>query len=141
MDQVPKILKPMVDDWTGGHGYIVSFKVRFPGSITFPPSIYVSIRPLSSKRMQRYSSPRLAVLWNDMVIKWSSETSYTPGNMRWYSSHGLKRSRPARLNRWMRLLLRPGFVSIPRTIRRRLRRILWQSLLLDIDCGSSQHDL
>jgi len=27
MDQVPKILKPMVDEWTRG-GYIVSFKVH-----------------------------------------------------------------------------------------------------------------
>lgn len=28
MDQVPKILKPMVDEWTGGDGFIVSFKVN-----------------------------------------------------------------------------------------------------------------
>jgi hypothetical protein len=27
MDQVPKILKPMVDEWTRGDGFIVSFKV------------------------------------------------------------------------------------------------------------------
>ena len=30
MDQVPKILKPMVDEWTKD-GYIVSFKVRVNG--------------------------------------------------------------------------------------------------------------
>lgn len=28
MDQVPKILKPLVNEWTRG-GYIVSFKVTF----------------------------------------------------------------------------------------------------------------
>lgn len=31
MDQVPKILKPLVSEWTK-EGYVVSFKVRF-----FPP--------------------------------------------------------------------------------------------------------
>ena len=29
MDQVPKILKPLVDEWTK-EGFIVSFKVGFP---------------------------------------------------------------------------------------------------------------
>ena len=36
MDQVPKILKPMVDEWTRG-GFIVSFKVsnRHPPSFQY----------------------------------------------------------------------------------------------------------
>ncbi|KAF9071058.1 phosphopantothenate-cysteine ligase [Rhodocollybia butyracea] len=36
MDQVPKILKPMVEDWTGKDGYIVSFKLETDQSLLIP---------------------------------------------------------------------------------------------------------
>ena len=41
MDQVPKILKPMVDEWTRG-GFIVSFKVSRPFILFFH---YINPRP------------------------------------------------------------------------------------------------
>lgn len=37
MDQVPKILKPMVDEWTRD-GFIVSFKVRSHSPSSIPPT-------------------------------------------------------------------------------------------------------
>ncbi|KAJ3726594.1 phosphopantothenate-cysteine ligase [Lentinula raphanica] len=36
MDQVPKILKPMVDDWTGKDGFIVSFKLETDPALLVP---------------------------------------------------------------------------------------------------------
>ncbi|KAF8887581.1 DFP-domain-containing protein [Infundibulicybe gibba] len=36
MDQVPKILKPMVDDWTRGIGFIVSFKLETDPTLLIP---------------------------------------------------------------------------------------------------------
>jgi phosphopantothenate-cysteine ligase len=35
MDQVPKVLKPMVEEWTRD-GYIVSFKVRYSFFFSIP---------------------------------------------------------------------------------------------------------
>jgi phosphopantothenate-cysteine ligase len=43
MDQVPKILKPLVDEWSSG-GYIVSFKVRYALLSTLCSSLsYISV--------------------------------------------------------------------------------------------------
>ncbi|KAF5348437.1 hypothetical protein D9757_005934 [Collybiopsis confluens] len=36
MDQVPKILKPMVEDWTGKDGFIVSFKLETDQTLLIP---------------------------------------------------------------------------------------------------------
>ncbi|PCH35405.1 phosphopantothenate-cysteine ligase [Wolfiporia cocos MD-104 SS10] len=36
MDQVPKILKPLVSDWTRGEGFIVSFKLETDSSLLVP---------------------------------------------------------------------------------------------------------
>ncbi|KAG5646747.1 hypothetical protein DXG03_002429 [Asterophora parasitica] len=36
MDQVPKILKPMVTEWTKGEGFIVSFKLETDGDLLIP---------------------------------------------------------------------------------------------------------
>ncbi|KAF5381291.1 hypothetical protein D9615_008332 [Tricholomella constricta] len=36
MDQVPKILKPMVVEWTKGEGFIVSFKLETDGQLLVP---------------------------------------------------------------------------------------------------------
>ncbi|KAF8068774.1 phosphopantothenate-cysteine ligase [Lyophyllum atratum] len=36
MDQVPKILKPMVTEWTRGEGFIVSFKLETDGDLLVP---------------------------------------------------------------------------------------------------------
>lgn len=36
MDQVPKILKPLVSEWTRGEGYIVSFKLETETSLLIP---------------------------------------------------------------------------------------------------------
>ncbi|KAJ3933773.1 MAG: phosphopantothenate-cysteine ligase [Lentinula lateritia] len=36
MDQVPKILKPMVDNWTGKDGFVVSFKLETDPALLIP---------------------------------------------------------------------------------------------------------
>ncbi|KAJ3794407.1 DFP-domain-containing protein [Lentinula aff. detonsa] len=55
MDQVPKILKPMVDDWTGKDGFIVSFKLETD------PALLV---PKAQTSLQRYGHQ--VVIGNDL---------------------------------------------------------------------------
>ncbi|KAJ4489884.1 DNA/pantothenate metabolism flavoprotein [Lentinula aciculospora] len=55
MDQVPKILKPMVDDWTGKDGFVVSFKLETD------PSLLV---PKAQTSLQRYGHQ--VVIGNDL---------------------------------------------------------------------------
>ncbi|KIK68705.1 hypothetical protein GYMLUDRAFT_36194 [Collybiopsis luxurians FD-317 M1] len=72
MDQVPKILKPMVDDWTGRDGFIVSFKLETD------PTLLV---PKAQTSLQRYGHQ--VVIGNDLnrrkfevvFISWKDFTS------------------------------------------------------------------
>jgi len=70
MDQVPKILKPMVDEWTKG-GFIVSFKVSMhfsaPSNL---PSHQIPISVFSWKLIQIFSCPKRGKPWNVMGTKW-----------------------------------------------------------------------
>lgn len=56
MDQVPKILKPLVSEWTHGQAYIVSFKA---GSIASPSRI-ASHHVYSLRPIHHYSFLKLA---------------------------------------------------------------------------------
>lgn len=71
MDQVPKILKPMVDDWTGKDGYIVSFKACRCISVLIPALILVQLEtdqalliPKAQTSLQRYGHQ--IVIGNDL---------------------------------------------------------------------------
>lgn len=56
MDQVPKILKPLVSEWTRGQAYIVSFKA---GSLA--SSFRIASHSINSSRLiPRYSFLKLA---------------------------------------------------------------------------------
>ena len=57
MDQVPKVLKPMVQRWAP-EGYVVSFKVRAcpfppPPSPSFADSVFYSLRQIPNCSFQR----------------------------------------------------------------------------------------
>jgi len=82
MDQVPKILKPMVDEWTPG-GFIVSFKV----SPLFQCPLYTNPHNKnSSKQNKTFSYPKPVRLSSDTATKSSSATTCIDANSRWSSS-------------------------------------------------------
>ena len=58
MDQVPKILKPMVNEWTPD-GYVVSFKVRFDPSPPSPSTLYAC--PMLTSITQLETDPALLI--------------------------------------------------------------------------------
>ncbi|KAE9391599.1 DFP-domain-containing protein [Gymnopus androsaceus JB14] len=74
MDQVPKILKPMVDDWTGKDGYIVSFKLETDQTLLIPKA---------QTSLQRYGHQ--IVIGNDLnrrkfevvFISWKAHSAST----------------------------------------------------------------
>lgn len=70
MDQVPKVLRPLVQEWTP-EGYIVSFKVGCSPLAHAQPS---------SKRKNPCSSPNLALLFHATVTNLSSATTCTSAN-------------------------------------------------------------
>ena len=89
MDQVPKILKPLVDEWTPD-GFIVSFKVQYintvhPCTIVDGIHLFISLR-LILLCLFRKHKPR----WSDTDTTSSSETTFTDANMRWYSFRAAK---------------------------------------------------
>lgn len=79
MDQVPKILKPMVAEWTR-QGFVVSFKVYVPHEIA--TSMAESLSDFSWRRMTDCSSPRLKPPWRDTVTALSSPTNFTEESSR-----------------------------------------------------------
>jgi len=79
MDQVPKILKPMVDEWTPD-GFVVSFKVQYIGASSFFDRIHDSI---SLKQILPYWFRNPAPRWNVMDITSLLETTFIVVSTRW----------------------------------------------------------
>lgn len=73
MDQVPKILKPMVAEWTR-QGFVVSFKVSVSQEITTLTA--ESSSNFSWRRKMDCSFQRLKLPWKDMDTALSSPTNF-----------------------------------------------------------------
>ena len=80
MDQVPKILKPMVDEWTPD-GFVVSFKVQYMNILA-----YRRINDsTSSKQILLFLFRNPVPRWSVMDITLLSETTFIVVSTRWYS--------------------------------------------------------
>lgn len=83
MDQVPKILKPLIDEWTPD-GFIVSFKVP-QTDISAHINVDAINLFISSRLILLSSFRKRAAHWNVMGIISLSEMTSIDVNMRWYS--------------------------------------------------------